>query len=483
MADVSTLVLRLKNRGFNRGVQQSTTGVQKMSGATNFLRKALVGLGLAVIGKKLVDFGISATKAAIDAEETGNKFLTVFSEVEFAAENVAETFSKEFGLASSSAQKLLADTGDLLVGFGFTEAAALDLSKRVNELAVDLASFTNIEGGTIKASQALTKLLVGETEQAKSLGIVVRQSTKAYNERVKAIMESQRVDILQAKALANLEIAFSQSTKAIGDFRRTQNSAANVVKRTKEAWKGLREEIGKLILRVLDFGGAGNTLIDKIESITETIKMRASEWIFTFGVFKTEVVTVAKLIGLAFGETFKQIQGLGKGLLNLAADLGDVIRGYKTLQQAFEEPFRDTGFDLNEYRKNLAKGAGLIGRERQKELDRLDAQLKANEDKRIRREEQRRKARRQGLQQRVLPELPGDEAKAPEAPKPAQFAEAARAGSEEAVRILASDAQRRDKVEMNTKKTADNTKKTADVLARAVTGNQVLFANFEGNPA
>ena len=91
----------------------------------------------------------------------------------------AETFKKSFGLSSQAAMGLLADTGDLLVGFGFTEKEALNLSKQVNELAVDLASFTNFSGGADGASQALTKALLGEREAIKSLGIAITEADLA----------------------------------------------------------------------------------------------------------------------------------------------------------------------------------------------------------------------------------------------------------------------------------------------------------------
>ena len=63
------------------------------------------------------------------------------------AEETAHTFKESFGLSEQSAKDLLSSTGDLLVGFGFTEESALGLSTQVNQLAVDLASFTNFSGG------------------------------------------------------------------------------------------------------------------------------------------------------------------------------------------------------------------------------------------------------------------------------------------------------------------------------------------------
>jgi ribosomal protein L7/L12 len=96
------------------------------------------------------------TKAAVDANETRSKFNVVFRDIAKDANITAEVLKDSFGLGATEAQKLLGDTGDLLTGFGFTQQAALDMSTQVQKLAVDLASFTNIEGGTTRASKALT---------------------------------------------------------------------------------------------------------------------------------------------------------------------------------------------------------------------------------------------------------------------------------------------------------------------------------------
>ena len=122
--------------------------------------------GIAKVSKELIS-------AASDAEETRNKFDVVFRDISDDAEAAAKNLSDNFGLSSTAAKSLLADTGDLLTGFGFTQESALDLSDQVNQLAVDLASFTNFSGGAEGASQALTKALLGERESVKALGISI----------------------------------------------------------------------------------------------------------------------------------------------------------------------------------------------------------------------------------------------------------------------------------------------------------------------
>ena len=138
----------------------------KKSGVASFLA---LGVIIAKVGKFLKE----SERLARNAQETFSKFDTVFESISKSANDTADTFAESFGIAGSTARELLSATGDLLVGMGATEQQALDLSTEVNTLAADLASFSNIEGGTARASAALTKALLGETESAKLLGIVI----------------------------------------------------------------------------------------------------------------------------------------------------------------------------------------------------------------------------------------------------------------------------------------------------------------------
>ena len=130
-------------RGFDRAMKKAQRSIGKFGRKMQAVGKNLTTkVTLPVLG-----LGVAAVKMASDFEETDSKFKTVFSSIEDKAEATAKTFRKSFGLSSQSAKELLSSTGDLLVGFGFTEDSALSLATQVNELAVDLASFTNFSGG------------------------------------------------------------------------------------------------------------------------------------------------------------------------------------------------------------------------------------------------------------------------------------------------------------------------------------------------
>jgi hypothetical protein len=194
--------------------------------AGSFAAGALLS-GLSATKDAILEVGTASLKAASDAEETQSKFNTVFSSISQESNKTADDLAKNFGLASSEARKLLGDTGDLLTGFGFSQGAALDLSNQVQELAVDLASFTNFSGGAAGASEALTKALLGERESVKALGISILETDV---QRQISINKAEGVTFAterEAKAYATLQLAVKQSGNAIGDFARTSQGLAN----------------------------------------------------------------------------------------------------------------------------------------------------------------------------------------------------------------------------------------------------------------
>jgi hypothetical protein len=206
--------------------------------------------------------------AASNAQETISKFNTVFKDVQKEADKVAANLSTNFGLSSVAAKQLLGDTGDLLSGFGFTGKAALDLAKKSNELAVDLASFTNFAGGAEGASIALTKAMLGESEQAKALGIVIRQDSDEYKTLVKHYQDTEGASLLQAKALTALQIATNQSKNAVGDFARTQAQTANQLRISEGRIDDIKVALGQNLLPVF------TPLIAKFNELTS----ESGEW-------------------------------------------------------------------------------------------------------------------------------------------------------------------------------------------------------------
>lgn len=260
-----------KLREFDSLVKLSIRGVAKLQ---THIRG--VGEDIKFLGGRMTTFltapiviaGGAMIKFAADAEETRNKFDVIFRDMIGGANDVANAFAKDFRIAGTTSRELLSGTGDLLTGFGFTQEKALELSNQVQRLAGDLASFQNIQGGVQEAGDKLTKGILGETENLKLMGIAVNQGSKEFRAMTKNIVASEKVSERQAKVLAILRIAFSQSKNAIGDFARTQESFSNQWKIFIELLKETAAQFGKFLIpmatRVLRILNSIFTLINKL---------------------------------------------------------------------------------------------------------------------------------------------------------------------------------------------------------------------------
>lgn len=334
------------------------------------LSAAYIGLGVA-IGKS-VQFFNDSIDVAIEAEETFNKFSVVFADVDKEATKAATNLSKNFGLASDEAQKLLSNTGDLLTGFGFTSESALNISDSLNQLAVDLASFTNVEGGAERASQALTSALLGEREQVKALGIVIRDSDIQARLAKKGLDKLTGTARNQAIAVETLAIAQEQSKNAIGDYARSADSAANVNRRLAARFRDLKAEVGKEIsgplaelkLAFLDSSEGGSIFGDVLTGIAQKIGQLIRGL--------TAIVRAINLVAVSFKEDVTNIK-----LFNEAAtETGNKAKGLKLIAAA--------GFDVNKAFFLLKKEAESGDAEAQKFLETLakkgDESQKAAQD-------------------------------------------------------------------------------------------------------
>ena len=283
--------------------------------------EALAGLGYKLsfaITTPLTILGGVALKTASDADETLNKFGVIFGPVLDDANAAVRELDKNFGLTAGSARQMMSGTGDLLKGFGFSADSALDLSTQVQKLSVDIASFSNVEGGAKRVSEAMTKAMLGEREMLKEMGIaILEEDVKlkvAQLTKEGHIFASER----QAKAYATLAIAMEQSAHRLGDFAATEDSFANQTRMlTDEFWE-LVELFGKEMIPI-----ALELTKDVLRPMIEYLKDLSPEtkqWgVYLMGVaaaagpvivgVATIASSVSSLIGLgpqikAFGGTF-----------------------------------------------------------------------------------------------------------------------------------------------------------------------------------
>lgn len=299
------------------------------------LKAGWIAVG-AVIGGTVVASMKKLISVASEAQETFSKFDAVFKDVSKEAQSTAKTFAKSFGLSELAAKKLLSSTGDLLTGFGFTGKAALEMSKNVNELAVDLGSFQNVSSE--RASEALTKALLGETESLKSMGVVVRQNTKEFRSNVIEIMRTTGATEQQARSQAIWNQILEQTKNAQGDFAKTSKSFANQMKILGSNITDTAVSIGsKLLPAATKIVTTLNNLFNPIRNVVGQIKVLNDRFSIGF-----------RLAAL-FSRGIKIVGNIM--LLSLLKPLKTTIDTFKLLGK--------TVFDVFTFAKNVISGGGL----------------------------------------------------------------------------------------------------------------------------
>lgn len=342
-----------KFSGTANKIARSMNNLAEKSKKANLDIKQL-GRGIRDAGTKMTAFattsigflGYSMVKAASDAEESASKFNTVFSSIEKDANNVAKNLGKNYGLSRTASKELMGDTGDLLTGFGFTQESALGLSKQVQELAVDLASFTNFSGGAEGASKALTKALLGERESVKSLGIsILEEDVKARVKQLVVVDKMRFASMRQAKAFATLQLAQEQSKNAIGDFARTSGGYANQVRIMSNRLQDLKETLGvKLLPIALKIVKKITELSERFENLSPKIQ---------------KIILVSAGLVAAIGPLLLLIGGLVIGFGLLLSPIGLVVAGITALT-AVAIKFKPIGDTIRIIFHSIKLAAGFV---------------------------------------------------------------------------------------------------------------------------
>ncbi len=248
-----------------------------------------------------VTFFKKFVQAASDLEEVENKFATVFAAVRKEADKTRKHLQDFYGLGKKQSATMLGNTGDLLTGVGFDAKTSLELSKQVQEMAVDLASFSNYAGGASGASEALTKALLGETEMMKSLGVTLNQNSSRFKELMRENKEAKGMTEMQAKAYTVLTMTIEQSKNAMGDYARTADQFANRYRKGVVDAKDAVAEMGKQLIPV------AHKILNVFSSLLKVTNL------FNGGLLRT--VTYFAMIALA-GKKLNQIRNTFKNKMN-----------------------------------------------------------------------------------------------------------------------------------------------------------------------
>lgn len=366
--------MTIRDIGILFGYKVDQASEQKVEGSI----KSLKSMASKVLGAVGITLSVAGIKSAIDGcvevassiEEMQNKFDVVFGDMRNEVDKWAQEYSDAIGRNKNDIKTYLADQQNLLVGFGMTRQAGAEMAEQMTSLALDLASFGNMD--ETASVNAMTKAVMGESEAAKTLGAVLNDSTRAQAMATLGLKGTyDKLDQLM-KMQVNYQAILQQSPDAIGDCQRSLDSYESTKKRYIAKLKEIKTIVGQFFLptyqKILSIGAKGLTMIrDWLQKLTDlTDKLGGSQRVLSVLAAAFTAMLVAmnlKKIGAAINGFTKLARaiGLGRGkalaffavFLLLALVIEDFIsfmRGDKSLLGTMLER---AGVDCEKLRQNI----------------------------------------------------------------------------------------------------------------------------------
>jgi len=166
-----------------------------------------INVAWALVGKNL--FSLSE-----DIEQTIWKSKIVFGEYFDEMDEFAKQTSKAMGLSRSEFLKTASGMQDLLIPMGFSREQATGMTKDVVWLSGALAEWSAWQYNASEVWEILTKAMLGEREQLKTLGISITEADVQQRLLEKGMKDLTGTALQQAKAIATQELIFEKSTDA-----------------------------------------------------------------------------------------------------------------------------------------------------------------------------------------------------------------------------------------------------------------------------
>lgn len=366
--------MTIRDIGILFGYKVDQSSEQKVEGSI----KSLKSMASKVLGAVGITLSVAGIKSAIDGcvevassiEEMQNKFDVVFGDMRNEVDKWAQEYSDAIGRNKNDIKTYLADQQNLLVGFGMTRQAGAEMAEQMTSLALDLASFGNMD--ETASVNAMTKAVMGESQAAKTLGAVLNDSTRAQAMATLGLKGTyDKLDQL-TKMQVNYQAILQQSPDAIGDCQRSLDSYESTKKRYIAKLKEIKTIVGQFFLptyqKILSIGAKGLTMIrDWLQKLTElTDKLGGSQRVLAILTAAFTAMLVAmnlKKIGAAITGFTKLARAIGLGhgkalaffavFLLLALVIEDFIsfmRGDKSLLGTMLE---QAGVDCEKLRQNI----------------------------------------------------------------------------------------------------------------------------------
>ena len=207
----------------------------------------LVGAWAAIGGAQIVGgFLTGAITGASDLNETLSKSNTIFGESGKFVEEFGNQASRQIGLSKEAAIAAAAGFGDMFTQLGFAEEAAAGMSLQTLQMSADLGSFNNLE--TADVADRISAAFRGEYDSLQAV-IPNINAARVESEALAASGKELASELTaQEKATAVLAIVQKDGARAMGDFKKTSDGAANQTKIATAALADQQAKLGGVLL-------------------------------------------------------------------------------------------------------------------------------------------------------------------------------------------------------------------------------------------
>ena len=295
-------------------------------------------------------FAFDTMKSASDMEQAHGAVTSVFKDQAQTVMDAASTAAKRVGVSASEYANSAAVMGSQLRNMGISQDEVAGQTDKLISLSADLASMYG--GTTADAIGAVSSLLRGERDPIERYAVSIKQAD------INARLAAQGLDGLegearkQAETQATLDLLFSQSADALGNFARESDTAAGSAQIAAAQWEDAKAKLGEQFLPIA--AAAAEALGGIAETIGEhpRLFLAAGIAVGTFAAAMGAISGAIKIVNL-FTEAQKHLNltmlanPIVAVVAAVAALVGGLIYAYKH-SEAFREAVNNLGTQARE---------------------------------------------------------------------------------------------------------------------------------------
>lgn len=261
----------------------------------------------------IFEFAKQSLELASNLAEVQNVVDTTFGDMAIKINDFAKTTSSQFGMSELQAKKFSGTLGAMMKASGVAGDQLTKMSMDLTGLAGDFASFYNLDPE--EAFEKIKAGMVGSSEPLLSLGINMQDAQLKAYALAKGFKTNWEQMKIGEKTMVRYQYLMEKSKDAQGDFAKTKDSFANVIRSTSLDFKMLGANIMNYSIPGLA------AFVSKIKELIGSIDIKSvmeSKVVPAFKSFGT-IISYAKdnmtwllpaIAGVASG--FMAFMGIGK---------------------------------------------------------------------------------------------------------------------------------------------------------------------------